>query len=237
MKTTLLVPTLNEIAGMKTVMPRVDPGWVDEILVLDGGSTDGTAEWALARGFRVHVQSEPGLRHAYREAWPLIRGDVVVTFSPDGNSIPSLIPQLIQKMREGFDMVIASRYKDGAKSFDDDALTALGNRLFTAGINLFHRGRYTDAMVIFRAYRKDLVLKLGLDRDEPYALFERMFRTRVSWEPLLSIRAARAGLKIAEIPGDEPPRIGGVRKLQVFRWGAVFALQVLANVAWRPSMR
>ena len=43
MKTTLLVMALNEIDGMKAVMPKIDPGWVDQIVVCDGGSTDGTA--------------------------------------------------------------------------------------------------------------------------------------------------------------------------------------------------
>lgn len=237
LKTTLIVATLNEINGMKAIMPQIRRNWVDEIIVLDGGSKDGTIEWARENGYLVHVQEKPGLRNAYMELWPKISGEVVITFSPDGNSIPELIPVLVEKMRQGFDMVIASRYKDGAKSHDDDFITALGNRLFTSGINLLHGGAYTDAMVIYRAYRKNLVYELGLDREKPYAAFERIFGTRVSWEPLLSVRAARAKMKIAEIPGDEPERIGGERKLQVIRWGAVFALQVLANLAWKPDMR
>ena len=56
MKTTLLVMALNEIDGMKAVMPKIDPGWVDQIVVCDGGSTDGTAEWAREQGYTVHVQ-------------------------------------------------------------------------------------------------------------------------------------------------------------------------------------
>ena len=50
------------------------------------------------------------MRHAYMEALSHITGDVVLTFSPDGNSIPELIPECIKKMKEGFDMVIVSRY-------------------------------------------------------------------------------------------------------------------------------
>ena len=107
---TLLIPTLNEIDGMREIMPRVDAAWIDQILILDGGSTDGTIEYARARGYQVHVQRQPGIRFGYREVLPLIDSDVILTFSPDGNSIPELIPRLIDKMNEGYDMVIASRY-------------------------------------------------------------------------------------------------------------------------------
>src|SRR5947209_2381579 len=109
MKTTLLVATLNEIEGMKAIMPRVKPEWCDQILVMDGGSTDGTIEYAKECGYEVYVQKKKGFREGYKETLPLIRGDVLLTFSPDGNSIPELIPDLLAKMKEGYDMVIASR--------------------------------------------------------------------------------------------------------------------------------
>ena len=48
MKVTLLIPTLNEITGMKAIMPLIKKEWCDQILILDGGSTDGTVEWARA---------------------------------------------------------------------------------------------------------------------------------------------------------------------------------------------
>mgnify|MGYP000567882405 CR=1 FL=1 len=82
-------------------------------------------------------------------------------------------------------------------------------------IRLLHGGRYTDVMVIYRAYKKQVIYDLELDKDEGYSTPERLFRTKISWEPLLSIRAAKRKLKIAEIPGDEPARIGGERKLQI----------------------
>lgn len=223
--TTLLVPTLNEITGMRIIMPLVAPSWVDQILVVDGGSTDGTVEYAQECGYDVIVQSRPGIRLAYTEALPLVRGDVVITFSPDGNSLPHLIPQLLDELQRGRDMVIASRYKAGAHSDDDDWLTAFGNWLFTRTVNVLHGGRYTDAMVIYRAYWKDLVTHLELDADAGYLWPEWLFGTRVSWEPLLSVRAVKQRLAIAEIPGDEPPRLGGTRKLQVFRWGAAYFFQ------------
>jgi glycosyltransferase involved in cell wall biosynthesis len=222
--------TLNEVVGMKAIMPSVDRSWVDQIIVVDGGSSDGTIEWAKQNGYEVYVQKKKGFRHAYNEVWPLITGDVVITFSPDGNSIAALIPDLITKMKEGYDMVIASRYLGDAKSEDDDIVTSFGNWLFTRTVNFLHGGNYTDVMVIFRAYRKVMAFELGLDREDAYLLPEKLFGTNISWEPLLSVRAAKAKLKITEIPGDEPPRIGGERKLQIIRWGAAYYFQFIREL-------
>ena len=231
MKVTLLIPTLNEVDGMKAIMPLIKPEWYDQLLILDGQSTDGTIEYAKAQGYPLLIQKKKGLRHAYEEAWPHITGDVVLTFSPDGNSIPELIPQCIAKMREGYDMVIVSRYAKGAKSYDDDWITGFGNWVFTnLLINFLHGGHYTDAMVIYRAYKKNLVYDLGLNKDDAFQCAESFLKTKVSWEPLLSIRAARQKLKITEIPGDEPARIAGKRKLQVLPWGGVFLFQTIREM-------
>ena len=228
---TLLVMTLNEIDGMRVVMPKVRREWVDQILVLDGGSTDGTIEWARANGYDVYIQKQKGFRNAYQEVWPLIRSDVVAYFTLDGNSVAEAIPALIEKMENGYDLVIASRYLGDAKSEDDDAVTSFGNWLFRTLTNLMLRprgsARMTDPMVMFRAHRKDLPHRLGLDRPEPFEFLERLFRTRVDWIPLMSMRALKYGMKWSEVPADEPARIGGVRKLKIFQWGAVFLLQIL----------
>ena len=228
MKTTLLVMALNEINGMKAIMPRVDRSWVDQIVVCDGGSTDGTAQWAESQGYTVHVQKKPGFRQGYYEVWPLVEGDVVITFSPDGNSIPEKIPELVAKMRDGYDMVIASRYKDDARSEDDDFITGFGNWLFTKTINLLFGGHYTDVMVIYRAYRKDLISRLELDKDDDFIFPEKLFfnfHRSTSWEPLLSVLTCKYGYKVTEIPASEPPRIGGERKLKVLKWGGAYYTQ------------
>ena len=222
---TLLLLTLNEIEGMKAILPQIDRRFVDQIIVVDGGSTDGTIEWSREQGLQVYVQVKNGFRYAYKEVWEHVQGDVVITFSPDGNSVAQDIPRLIEKFSEGYDLVIASRYLPGAGSDDDDRITAFGNWLFTRTVNLLHGGSYTDAMVIFRIFKKELPLELDLFSDAGYARAEKLFSTRISWEPLMSVRAARANLKITEIASKEPPRIGGERKLQIWKWGAAYYFQ------------
>ena len=123
-------------------------------------------------------------------------------------------------------MVIASRYKDHAKSDDDDLITAFGNKMFNIIIGSLHGFPYTDCMGMFRAYRTRVFYDLGIDKEESYRV-EKQFRTVLGIEPLLSVRAAKMKLKIGEIPADEPPRIYGVRKLQIFRWGGAYMSQVI----------
>jgi glycosyltransferase involved in cell wall biosynthesis len=211
MKTTLFIPVLNEIVGLKLIMPRVKKEWVDEILFVDGGSTDGSYEYLEQQGYKVIQQKGRGLELAYWACFDAAAGDVIITFSPDNNSIPELIPLMIQKMREGYDLVIASRYLNNAKSDDDDAVTAFGNWLFTKVANILHGGQYTDFIVMYRAFRKDLITQLDLERRETgeFPVLQQQ----------LMIRAVKHRLKIAEIPGDEPKRIGGVRKVRIFYHG------------------
>lgn len=197
MKITLFVPTLNEIDSVRVVMPRVKREWVDEILVVDGNSTDGTKEYFLENGYHVVTQKKPGVLAAWWEGFDRATGDVIIPFSPDNNSVPEAIPQLVAKINEGYDMVIASRYKGNAKSHDDNWLTAFGNALFTFLINLLFRSSYTDALGMYRAFKKSLITDLRLDQSRD-----------LIFEILINIRCAKKRVKVAEIAADEPARIG-----------------------------
>ena len=80
-----------------------------------------------------------------------------------------------------------------------------------ANCNILHGGKYTDALVIYRAFRKDLIYQLDLHRGD--ARTTRAFvRNDHKLEPLMSVRASKAGKKVSELPAGEPLRIGGERK-------------------------
>ena len=87
---------------------------------------------------------------------------------------------------------------------------------------------------MYRGIKKDVFFQLDLHKDESYLLEEKIFRTTVCIMPLLSVRAAKKGLKVCEIPGDEPSRIGGERKLKLLQWGAAYYFQFIRELwYWR----
>lgn len=216
MKVSLVIYTLNEREGMGIIMPQIKKEWYDELLVIDGGSTDGTVEFCRKMGYPIHVQQERRWAGAYKEAFERVTGDIIVDFSPDGNSPPEVIPRLVAKMREGYDMVIASRYTQGAFSEDDTAVTRFGNYLFTGLINLCFKSRYTDTLVILRAYNRQFLERAGLMG----------CKLDQCGTAILSIRCAKINGKFTDIPGDEPKRLAGRQKMNVF----VDGLRVLAII-------
>lgn len=229
LQVTIIIPTLNEIEGMKWFMPQLKKEWYDEIIVVDGGSTDGTVEYCRENGYPVFIQSKKGYANAFDEAFLRSTKDIIVAVTPDGNSVPGFIPKLAQKIQDGYDMAVASRYFGSAKSYDDDLATRLGNRVFTSLINLLFNAHYTDTLVGFRALRREAIHKMHLYDQNKQCFLRKMFPgiEMNSPDPGSGIRAAKLKLKVAEIPADEPKRIGGKRKLSIIKGGFGVLIQIL----------
>jgi glycosyltransferase involved in cell wall biosynthesis len=200
MRVSIIVFEINEIDGMRAMMPQIKPEWYDELIIVDGGSTDGTIEYAREYGYNLFVQKEKGVGAALNEAVRKVSGDIVILYAPDGSFLPDRIPMMIEIIaRDGYDIVNVSRYSFGAKSLDDTFFTGIGNRVFTIMVNLLFgkQFKFTDFLYTYVAFKRDLVKELGVDTKV------------ITWTQILMLRAIKRKYKIIEIPGDEPARIGG----------------------------
>lgn len=227
---TLVILTLNEIEGVTHIFPKLPLHLVDEVLVVDGGSTDGTIEFFEAHGVRVVRQERRGRGEAFRLAVRDARNDFLVFFSPDGNEEPADIPQLVEGLTQGYDMVIGSRFMAGGCSEDDDkflfASRRWGNLTFTWLVNVLipRRTWLSDSINGFRAITRAAFARLQPDA-QGYAI-----------EFQMSIRARQLDLRILEMPTRESPRFGkGVSKLSAVPVGLKF-LRLLLGEWIRPRV-
>lgn len=207
MKTSLVIPTLNEASCIEKTLSEVPKGSVDEIIIVDGHSKDNTADIVRRLGYKVIMQETEGYGGAFTEGINAATGDIVVLMDADGSHNPADIPVLIEKVKEGFDYVLAVRYAPGFRSDDDTVIRHIGNMLFTFLVNLIHKVFISDALYLYTAIRKD---KFHLIVPKSHG-FEYCVE--------ILIRAHKAGLKIAQIPSAERLRRGGRSKVNAFMDG------------------
>jgi glycosyltransferase involved in cell wall biosynthesis len=206
MTRTLVILTLNELDGIRALLPGLaQANYANEVLAVDGGSTDGTREFLQEYHIPLYDQPKRGRGEAFRVGMSHSRGDYVVFFSPDGNEDPQDIPKLFAQLEAGADMAIASRFLPESQNEEDEdplPLRKWVNQVFTLLANLlWNRGAWvTDTINGFRGIRR--------------SAFEQLAPTSVGYtiEYELTIGAMRAGLTITEIPTIESQRIGGETK-------------------------
>jgi glycosyltransferase involved in cell wall biosynthesis len=224
MKVAIVVFEINEIDGMRAMMPQIKKEWYDELIIVDGGSTDGTIEYAKEQGYNIFIQQQKGVGGALNEAVRRVTSDIVILYAPDGSFIPDRIPAMVEQIRRGADIVNVTRYGYGAKSHDDTMATGPANRLFTAFVNLFFGRwfRFTDFLYTYVGFRRSLVEEMQVDTN------------LITWTQILMLRAIRAGRTIVEIPGSEPKRIGGAVKVPKVKTAFVIARTILQE-RFRPA--
>jgi glycosyltransferase involved in cell wall biosynthesis len=205
---TTVIPTLNEAKNLPHVLEKL-PSGVDELIIVDGHSTDATVEVTqdLRPDARVLLQDASGKGNALACGFAAARGDIIVTVDADGSTDPEEIPNFIAPLIDGADFVKGSRYLEGGGSTDITHVRSLGNRALGASVNLLFGTRYTDLCYGFNAFWRRCLPQLHVTCDG----FE--------VETVINVRAAKAGLNIVEIPSYERERIHGLSNLKAWRDG------------------
>jgi glycosyltransferase involved in cell wall biosynthesis len=201
MDVAIVIPTLNEEQSIGGVVSGIPRDLVNRVIVADGGSRDGTAARAAAAGAEI-IDAGRGYGRACLAGVLAAEGaDVVVFMDGDGADDPAALDDLVAPIRSGlFDFVIGSRAR-GKREPGSIAWHQLAAGLLAGwGMRLLYGVRYTD-MCAFRAIRRDALLALDM-RELTYG-----------WNIEMQMRAARAGLRILEIPVDYRQRSGGDSKV------------------------
>tara|TARA_B100001013_G_scaffold331081_1_gene246433 strand:- start:1598 stop:2290 length:693 start_codon:yes stop_codon:yes gene_type:complete len=218
----VLILTLNEIDGIKEILPQIDKSWAEEIVVIDGGSTDGTVEEAKKMGFSVIIQKNPGHGDAIVTGVNATKSTNILIFGPDGNHEPSEIPRLIEKIKEGYDQVLISRFGKGSKNYDAVGIKGklidyFGNKMFAFLVNVFFGGHWTDSLNESRIITRKAFDELNFNS------------LQMGSTQLMSIRGLKRQQKICELIGNEGPRIGGKRKMRPLHVGSDLSKQILSE--------
>lgn len=212
-KSSVIICTLNEEQNLPHVLPKV-PEWVDEVFLVDGYSTDKTVEVAkkLRPDIRILYQPGKGKGDAMKYGIQQATGDIIVTLDADGTTDPEEMPKFIKPLLNGYDFAKGSRFLN-ERPMRMPWHRLFGNRVLVNETNLIFGTRYTDLCSGYNAFWKKAWERIN-------------FPDEFGYEPLITLRARKVGLRIIEISCFDKGRLSGSSKLPNWRqgWGAFKAI-------------
>ncbi|HET7016515.1 MAG TPA: glycosyltransferase family 2 protein [Streptosporangiaceae bacterium] len=207
-KVTVVLPVLNEAKNLPAVFETL-PSWVDEVVLVDGRSTDDTIEVAreLRPDVRVILQGGVGKGDALAAGFAAATGDIIVAIDGDGSTDGSEIIRFVSVLLSGADFAKGSRFNSAGGSDDITPVRRYGNKFLNVAVNRLFGTSFSDLCYGYNAFWARHLPQLDLDSPG----FE--------IETLMSIRAAQAGLQIYEVPSHERLRKHGASNLSAIKDG------------------
>jgi len=222
MKVSVIIPALNEEETIADVVRTVPRETADEVIVVDNGSEDATSERASEAGARVIAEPRRGYGRACAAGVRVLSPDceIVVFLDGDGSDCPELMDHLVEAIREGrYDFVIGSRTSGEREPGSLNFQQIFAGRVVGLLLRALYGIRYSD-MCPFRAIRREALERLGM-REQTYG-----------WNLEMQMRAARARLRILEVPVSHRRRAGGKSKVSGTLSGTFMAgARILATLA------
>jgi len=219
-RVTVLICARNEVQNLPHVLPLI-PDFVDEVLLVDGHSTDGTVEVArqIRPGIRILQQPGTGKGQALRYGVEHATSDIIVTLDADGETDPLELPRFLDALFAGADWIKGSRFRDG---YHRKPLKRIfGNWVIVNTCNLLFGTRFTDVCCGYNAFWRRVPRELDLWAADGW-----------NYEPLLVARLLRAGRDVRELGYRYRGRLSGDSKLPDWRQG-LRAVWVLVRERFR----
>jgi glycosyltransferase involved in cell wall biosynthesis len=218
----VIIPALNEEEPIAAVVRAcLTTGLPGEVIVVDNGSSDRTAERAQAAGAKVVSEPTPGYGRACAKGIRALSPecDLIVFLDGDGSDCPEFMPQLVEPILRGEqDFVIGSRTRGKREPGSMNFQQVFAGRIAGWLLRLLYGVRYSD-MCPFRAIRRSALDRLGM-KERTYG-----------WNLEMQMRAARARLRILEVPVNHRCRTGGESKVSgTFRGTFVAGVRIIATL-------
>ena len=219
-KVCIIIPTINEAETIGRVIDEIpsqameEAGYEVEVMVIDGGSTDGTRQIAEERGARVVVEPRRGKGRAMRTALDIPRADFIFMLDGDYTYPPGYIAQMLELLRDTYPVVIGSRLRGQIEKGGMSRLNVIGNHLLTLMANILYGTRISDLCTGYWGLRGEVIPNLNLSADG------------FDFEAELFSQVAKKGYRIGEVPiyyrrRQTPPKLSSLRDGLKIGWALI----------------
>jgi glycosyltransferase involved in cell wall biosynthesis len=227
----VIIPMRNEAKNLPWLFGRMPEG-VDEIVIVDGGSSDDSIAVAkeLCPQATILAQTRRGKGNALACGFAVATGDIVVMLDADGSAHPSEIVRFVMTIMDGSEFAKGSRFLPGGGSSDITRLRRAGNSLLSGLVNYMYDTSYSDLCYGYNAFRRDCLEHFLLPEIDGQV---EQLGDGFEIETIINVRAARSPLVITEVPSYESTRIHGASNLNAVRDG-LRILGVVLRERFRP---